>query len=100
MFHLFCIGFGGPLPDPGEIRAGKNWAAAMVDNLGGRLVVVDLSVAIARFERVQQSDLPAIGCCTNLFMMLHIVVFFVSSLLLSLLQCCKRCFFVVAICLF
>nr|TKW27018.1 hypothetical protein SEVIR_3G229532v2 [Setaria viridis] len=34
---------------------------------------------------LQQSDLPAIGCCTNLFMMLHIVVFFVSSLLLSLL---------------
>nr|TKW21296.1 hypothetical protein SEVIR_4G168301v2 [Setaria viridis] len=33
MFHLFCTGSGGPLPDPGEIRAGKDRAAAMVDDL-------------------------------------------------------------------
>nr|TKW16314.1 hypothetical protein SEVIR_5G292466v2 [Setaria viridis] len=31
-------------------------------------------------------------------MMLHIVVFFVSSLLLSLLQCCKRYFFLQCVC--
>nr|TKW26183.1 hypothetical protein SEVIR_3G169800v2 [Setaria viridis] len=43
MFHLFRTRSGGPLPDPGEIRAGKDRAAAMVDNLRRQAVPDHLS---------------------------------------------------------